>query len=67
MAAAFEFPLQVRYMEVDVSSTFEPSTASELKLAEYLGSPRTLADWMSGVEVLVVQGAPVTAEVVEAG
>ena len=65
--AGLETAHEVVYMEVDVTSRFEPSTASELKLTEYLGSPRTLADWMSGVEVLVVQGAPVTAEVVQAG
>jgi len=58
---------EVSYVQADEESPFEPETASELRLTEFLGSPRTLAEHMAGVEVLAVHGAPVTAEVIEAG
>jgi D-3-phosphoglycerate dehydrogenase / 2-oxoglutarate reductase len=56
----------VTYADADETSSYQPETASERKLAEYLGSPRSLAAEMSGVNVLAVQGAPVTAEVLAA-
>jgi D-3-phosphoglycerate dehydrogenase / 2-oxoglutarate reductase len=58
---------EVRYADADETSSYEPETPSERKLSEYLGSPRSLAAEMDGVEVLAVQGAPVTAEVLAAG
>jgi D-3-phosphoglycerate dehydrogenase / 2-oxoglutarate reductase len=58
---------EVTYADTDETSAYEPETPSELKLVEYLGSPRSLAAEMAGVEVLAVQGAPVTAEVLAAG
>ena len=54
---------EVRYADADEESEYVPATSSELRLSEYLGSPRTLAAAMEGVQVLVVQGAPVTEEV----
>jgi D-3-phosphoglycerate dehydrogenase / 2-oxoglutarate reductase len=54
------------YVEADEESPYVPETASELRLSEYLGSPRSLAGQVRGVEVLLVQGAPVTAEVLAA-
>ena len=45
---------------------FEPSTTSESKLREYQGSPAELVERMAGVEVLVVHGAPVTDDVLDA-
>lgn len=58
---------EVRYADADETSAYQPETPSERKLSEYLGSPRSLAAAMDGVEVLAVQGAPVTAEVLTAG
>ena len=43
-----------------------PRSPSELKVREYQGSPDELVEHMAGVEVLVVQGAPVTDEVLDA-
>jgi len=56
----------VEYFDVDASRAFIPSTASEQKLEEYQGSPLEVAEHMSGVEVLVVHGAPVTDAVLTA-
>lgn len=56
----------VEYFQVDAARPFEPSTASELKLKEYQGAPAELVEHMPGVEVLVVQGAPVTDAVLDA-
>jgi D-3-phosphoglycerate dehydrogenase len=64
--ARLEGKHRVSYAEADERTPFEPSTPSELKLSEYLGSPRSLARSVDGVEVLAVQGAPVTEEVLAA-
>lgn len=45
---------------------WRPTTSSELALKEYLGSPRQLIERLEGIDVLVVQGAPVSAEVLDA-
>jgi len=45
---------------------WRPATASELTLKELLGSPRQLIERLAGIDVLVVQGAPVSAEVLDA-
>jgi D-3-phosphoglycerate dehydrogenase len=64
--ARLENAHQVEYMEVDGGRTFTPGTASELRLHEFFGTPAELVPHMSGVEVLVVHGAPVTEEVLDA-
>jgi D-3-phosphoglycerate dehydrogenase len=64
--AGLEGEHRIRYEEADEQALFEPSTPSELRLTEYLGSPRSLARSVDGVEVLAVQGAPVTEEVLAA-
>ncbi len=64
--AALEAAHEVIYDSADEGSVYVPETASEIKLSEFLGSPRTLATRMDGVEVLAVQGAPVTEEVLDA-
>jgi D-3-phosphoglycerate dehydrogenase len=64
--AALEPGHEVSYRDADEASAYVPETPSERGLAEYLGSPRALARHMDGVEVLAVQGAPVTAEVLAA-
>jgi len=57
----------VDYLQVDAERSFTPTTPSELRLKEYQGSPAELVEHMDAVEVLVVQGAPVTDEVLDAG
>src|SRR6266508_3440270 len=64
--AALEQAHAVGYFQVDAERPFVPSTPSELALREYQGSPAELAERMAGVEVLVVQGAPVTDAVLDA-
>jgi D-3-phosphoglycerate dehydrogenase / 2-oxoglutarate reductase len=57
---------EILYFQVDDVPSRRPATESERKLREYQGSPAELGERMAGVEVLVVHGAPVSAEVVEA-
>jgi D-3-phosphoglycerate dehydrogenase len=56
---------EVEYLQVDPDRPFAPRTESERRLEEYQGSPAELVARMAGVEVLVVQGAPVTDEVLD--
>lgn len=65
--APVEAAHDVAYLQVnDDTHAFSPTTASELKLREYQGSPAELVAHMPGVEVLVVHGAPVTDAVLAA-
>jgi D-3-phosphoglycerate dehydrogenase len=64
--AELETAHRVEYIEVDGSRPFTPRTASELRLHEFFGTPGELVPHMSDVEVLVVHGAPVTEEVLDA-
>jgi D-3-phosphoglycerate dehydrogenase len=57
---------EIEMMQIDAARPFTPFTPSELKLREYQGSPGELVERMPGVEVLVVQGAPVTDGVIGA-
>lgn len=57
---------EITYFEIDATRRFEPVTASERKLREYLGAPEELIERIDGAEVLVVHGAPVTDEVLDA-
>jgi D-3-phosphoglycerate dehydrogenase / 2-oxoglutarate reductase len=61
-----ELAHQVDYFQVDSARPFSPATGSELKIREYQGSPAELVERMQAVEVLVVQGAPVTDKVLDA-
>ena len=56
----------VEYLQVDEMRRFVPSSPSELKVREYQGSPAEFVERMPGVEALVVHGAPVTDEVLDA-
>jgi len=56
----------IDYVQLDESQAFTPSTASERAIREFLGTPGQVAERVPGHEVLVVHGAPVTAEVLEA-
>jgi D-3-phosphoglycerate dehydrogenase len=58
---------EIDYFQVNPEDPFTPRTDSERKLREFQGSPVELAARMQGVEVLVVQGAPVTEQVLDAG
>ncbi|MFI5282512.1 MAG: NAD(P)-dependent oxidoreductase [Candidatus Dormibacterales bacterium] len=54
------------YCQLDESGTLQPATASERSIREYLGTPAQIAARISGADVLVVHGAPVTDEVMSA-
>jgi D-3-phosphoglycerate dehydrogenase / 2-oxoglutarate reductase len=64
--SALEETHEVEYLQMDALRPFTPTSASELGLREYQGSPDELIERMENVEVLVVQGAPVTDTVLEA-
>ncbi len=57
---------EVEYLQIDASRTFVPTTASELRIKEYLGTPAEMCEHMAGVEIVVVQGAPITDAVLDA-
>lgn len=57
---------QIEYFQVDPSRPFRPETPSERRLREYQGSPAELVERMRLIEILVVQGAPVTDAVLDA-
>jgi D-3-phosphoglycerate dehydrogenase len=56
----------IAYVECEADAAFIPSSPSELRLQEYLGSPSQIAERMAGIEVLAVHGAPVTDRVLSA-
>jgi D-3-phosphoglycerate dehydrogenase / 2-oxoglutarate reductase len=56
----------VTFVDVVDEPGWRPSTASEQRLREYLGSPAQVLAAYDGQEVLVVQGAPVTDAVIAA-
>jgi D-3-phosphoglycerate dehydrogenase len=57
---------ELEYVQLAEAQDFVPTTASELSIREYLGTPAQIAGRIAGAEVLVVHGAPVTAEVLDA-
>lgn len=63
--ADLEADHKVEYFQVEDRS-YTPRTPSELRIKEYLGAPSELCEHMAEVEALLVQGAPVTAEVLDA-
>ncbi len=56
----------VSFVDVVDEPTWTPTSPSELRLKEYMGSPRQVIAALAGHEVLVVQGAPVTDAVLDA-
>ena len=54
---------QLEFLQLDESRQLNPSTDSEKSIREYLGTPGQVAEHVKDVEILVVHGAPVTAEV----
>ncbi len=57
---------ELQYVQLDESKQLVPSTASELSIREYLGTPAQLVSRIKDADVLVVHGAPVTDEVLAA-
>jgi D-3-phosphoglycerate dehydrogenase len=57
---------QLDYLQLDESHQLMPSTRSERSIREYLGTPDQIAARAGDTEILVVHGAPVTAEVLAA-
>ena len=53
----------VRYVRMDESQKAQPSTDSEKRIKEFLGTPRQVISELRGEEILVVHGAPITEEV----
>ena len=64
--AGLEVEHETEYFQVDAERSFTPTSPSELKLKEFQGAPSELVEHMASVEVLVVQGAPVTDAVLAA-
>jgi D-3-phosphoglycerate dehydrogenase len=56
----------VGYLEIDGLTAAPPRTESEHRLREYVGDPAEVARAVAGYDVLIVQGAPVSAEVLDA-
>jgi len=56
----------VTELQIDGTAAAPPRTPSARGLREYLGDPADLAAAVAGHDVLVVHGAPVTAEVLDA-
>jgi D-3-phosphoglycerate dehydrogenase len=56
----------IEYLQVDPVDPFTPNSPSELRIKEYQGSPAQLSAHMADVEILIVQGAPVTDAVLDA-
>ncbi len=59
-------PHEVSFVDVLDDPGWTPSSASELRIREYLGTPRQVIASMRDHDVLVVQGAPVTDAVMDA-
>jgi D-3-phosphoglycerate dehydrogenase / 2-oxoglutarate reductase len=65
--AGIERAHEVEYLQLDESHVLEPATDSERTIREFLGTPAQVAARAGDKDVLVVHGAPVTDEVLEAG
>ncbi len=57
---------QIRIVELDRSISFTASTESEKRIREFIGSPRQIVSDIGDADILVVNYAPVTAEVMDA-
>jgi D-3-phosphoglycerate dehydrogenase len=57
---------QVTCFDIVDEPAWRPTTASERKIREYLGSPAQIIERLDGHEVIIVQGAPVTDAVMDA-
>jgi len=73
-ASAYAEPLaglgdmvEVTSMQIEGVGFAPPRTDSEHRLREYVGDPADIARAVAGHDVLVVHGAPVSSEVLDAG
>ncbi len=57
---------EVTFADVVDEPDWRPTTPSELRIREYMGSPRQVIELLDRHDVLVIQGAPVTDGVLEA-
>ncbi len=65
--AGLEGAHRVEYLQLDESVAPAPQTESGRLIREYLGTPEQVAECVGDAEILVVHGAPITAEVLAAG
>jgi D-3-phosphoglycerate dehydrogenase len=63
--ARLDGQVEVSTLQVD-EVRYEPCTASERRLREYAGDPAEVARAVAGHDALIVHGAPVSAEVLDA-
>jgi D-3-phosphoglycerate dehydrogenase len=64
--AALGDAVAVTELQIEEATATPPRTASEQRIREYAGDPEAVAAAVAGHEVLVVHGAPVTAEILDA-
>lgn len=64
--AAPDGQVELSTMQIDEVTAPPPGTESEHRLREYVGNPAEVARAVAGHDVLIVHGAPVTAEILEA-
>ena len=64
--AGLEGRIELSAMQIDDVRYAPPRTASEQLLREYVGDPAEIARAVAGHDALIVHGAPVTAEVLDA-
>ncbi len=64
--AALGDAVSVTELQIEASAATPPRTASEQLILEYAGDPADVAAAVAGHEILVVHGAPVTAEILDA-
>ncbi len=60
------FAHEISFTDVRDAPGWTPTTPSELRVREFIGTPQQLVDLLDDHEVLVVQGAPVTDAVLDA-
>jgi D-3-phosphoglycerate dehydrogenase len=65
--AQFAKEYEITIIEIDRKVNFKPETPSEMKLKEYIGSPKQLVNAVDDADILIVNYAPITAEVIYAG
>jgi len=64
--ARFEADHEVDYADVTDEPGWVPVTASDHRIREYMGTPRQVIERLGGHQVLVMQGAAITEEVLDA-
>ena len=65
--AGLDGAVTVASMQIEGIASAPPRTESQRRLAEYVGDPAEVARAVAGQDVLIVHGAPVSSEVLDAG